>query len=144
MAAKGVIESYHKQDLGDFLTYSSRLLGSGSGLTPSGDDFLTGFFLYHIRYSQSSGTSTESLLKWNAELTELAFQKTTTISANRLQAAGRGWSEDVFLNLIDHLFDLSIPLMPDFINILMNFGHSSGVDTFMGIYYALESLIPKS
>lgn len=140
--AGGILTQYKQHEMQGFLDCSRQLLGSGSGLTPSGDDFLTGFFLYHIRYGLASGVDDEFIHLALREVTELAFQRTTTISANRLQAAEKGWSEDLFLHLIDHIFDPAIPLRSGFAELLMGFGHSSGVDTFMGIYYALLSKMP--
>ena len=37
-------------------------------------------------------------------LTAMAFESTTTISANRIEAACQGWSEELFLEVIDSLF----------------------------------------
>ena len=84
--------------------------------------------------------SSGRLAEWCDEVTHLAFQKTTTISANRLMFTKRGWSEDIFLTLIDHLFDPAVPFGDDLVQLLMEIGHSSGVDTFMGIYYAISAL----
>jgi hypothetical protein len=135
-----LLENFRSHNLEGFLKASLGLLGSGGGLTPSGDDFLAGFFLYHVRYDQAASVKRGFISEWNSEVSQLAFQKTTTISANRLAAAGRGWSEDLFLQLIDALFDSSVKLERNYFNHLLDFGHSSGVDTFMGIYFALQSL----
>ena len=139
-AANDLVACFKKQDREGFMAASGVLLGAGGGLTPSGDDFLAGFFLYHFRYDQAAGRQRVFLAEWCEALTGLAFQKTTTISANRLMFTARGWSEELFLRLIDHLFDPAIPFDEDLIHLLMEFGHSSGVDTFVGISYAVASL----
>jgi hypothetical protein len=139
-AAKEVTASFTRGNRAGFLQAAESLIGSGGGLTPSGDDFLTGFLLYHVRRVLATGIERDSLFDWIAEVSAIAFQRTTTISANRLIFTARGWSEDIFLNLIDHLFDPSVSFTDDQICLLMDIGHSSGVDTFMGMLYAIRSL----
>lgn len=138
--ANAIADHFYSKKRSSFLRTAASLLGSGSGLTPSGDDFLTGFLLYHFRREFSSGPPSAFLAELYAELCKLAFQKTTTISANRLMFTARGWSEDIFLNLIDHLFDPSVSFNDEKVRLLMEIGHSSGIDTFMGILYAIKSI----
>jgi len=139
-AAVEILCAYKAKDQLRFIAAAGVLVGTGGGLTPSGDDFLTGFLLYHFRRALSMGESGDFLGEWCDEVTRLAFQKTTTISANRLMFTKRGWSEDIFLTLIDHLFSPAVPFGDDLIQLLMEIGHSSGVDTFMGIYYAIRAV----
>lgn len=140
-SANEIITAFQARDMSRFMTASGVLIGSGGGLTPSGDDFLTGFLLYHFRHELGKGSDGGYLVEWCDAVTQLAFQKTTTISANRLMFTKRGWSEDIFLTLIDHLFDPAMPFGDDLILLLTRIGHSSGVDTYMGIDYAIRSLI---
>lgn len=139
-AANEIVTSYREKDLVRFMAAAGVLIGTGGGLTPSGDDFLTGFLLYHFRRMLSTGGNVDVLGEWCDEVTSLAFQKTTTISANRLMFTKRGWSEDIFLTLIDHLFDPAVAFGDDLVRLLLEIGHSSGVDTFLGIVYAIRSL----
>ncbi len=136
-----MVQEFKLQRKEPFMAAALKLLGAGGGLTPSGDDFLAGFFLYHLRNAQAGGKSFDFLAEWCDELVKISFEKTTTISANRLEYAARGWSEELFLLLIDHLFDTSIPFDNDKIQMLMDFGHSSGIDTLMGISFAVDSLL---
>jgi hypothetical protein len=140
-AAQEITASFTRGNRAGFMQATDSLIGAGGGLTPSGDDFLTGFLLYHFRRELATGTQVNSLREWCAEVSATAFLKTTTISANRLMFTARGWSEDIFLDLVDHLFDLSIPFTDEKVCLLMDIGHSSGVDTFMGVLYAIKSLI---
>ena len=139
-AACEIATAYRAKDLARFMAAAGVLVGTGGGLTPSGDDFLTGFLLYHFRRVLSTGLNDDFLEEWCDEVTRLAFQKTTTISANRLMFTKRGWSEDIFLTLLDHFFDPAVLFDDDLIQLLTEIGHSSGVDTFMGIDYAIRSL----
>ena len=140
-ACQQVLHAFRSQDLIGIQVASETLLGAGGGLTPSGDDFLTGFFLYHIRVCQSLEISPEFSFLALDEVIRRAREKTTTISVNRLQAVRSGWAEDIFLKLLNHLFDpQSQPLPEDLVQILFNFGHSSGIDTLVGIHFGIASL----
>lgn len=79
----------------------------------------------------------EFLSKMIKELLAMAAQKTTTISVNRLMAAGKGWAEEPFLQVIDSLFT-GQSVSENLVHILVNFGHSSGVDTTLGILSSLN------
>jgi hypothetical protein len=130
------VNGYKKGDLELCLSSADYLLGLGGGLTPSGDDWLTGFLLYQTRFLQTSNLQSDFSNQMKNALTAHAFQKTTTISANRIAAAGRGWAEESFLQVIDSLF--SGDEMPaGLAEILTHFGHSSGVDTTVGIAASL-------
>jgi hypothetical protein len=68
------------------------------------------------------------------------MERTTKISANRIKAACQGWAEEIFLEVLDHLLVSSVELLDEEVQRLVNFGHSSGVDTCMGIHSALSLL----
>lgn len=140
-SVQSLLEGFQNEDLDQFMAGVRVLLGRGGGLTPSGDDLVTGFFLYHIRYGQAASEERRIVTEWLSKVTQLAYERTTTISANRLEAARRGWSEELFLKIIDALFDPAIILDGKSFERLINFGHSSGVDTFMGIYFAVKGLL---
>lgn len=130
-------EGYRNKGLPQCLDAASRLLGLGGGLTPSGDDWLAGFILYLERFSLAGNNRPPFLQNLGSALQDLAFQKTTTISANRIMAARRGWAEEPFLNVIDILFCEERQLNPELAQVLVRFGHSSGVDTVLGVSAAI-------
>jgi hypothetical protein len=130
-------EAYLNRDLDACLESAGHLLGLGGGLTPSGDDWLAGFVLYQSRYKQVLDEPPPFLAVLAQRLLELAKVKTTTISTNRILAASRGWAEEPFLQVIDALFT-GIPVSNDLVKLLTHFGHSSGVDTTLGIAASLE------
>lgn len=120
------------------LEASGSLFGLGGGLTPSGDDWLTGFLLYQTRYHQAENKSSSFLDELSTLLQDMAFKKTTTISANRILAARRGWAEEPFLEVIDTLFEKGKVFPEGLTELLVRFGHSSGVDTTLGIASGVE------
>lgn len=123
-----------KYDLEGALQAGKSILGRGGGLTPSGDDWLSGFLLYHAR----TGNNDLFIRDLGQSLTTMAFESTTKISANRIEAACEGWSEEMFLEIIDSLLIKDAEISDEEIVRLMNFGHSSGVDTCVGIGASLK------
>jgi len=106
-------------------------------LTPSGDDLLAGFLLFHTRVGQAVSNEGTFVKTLGEALTDLAYNKTTWISANRIKAACRGWSESIFLETLDYILNDSAEIPNRVTDRLMGFGHSSGVDTLMGFWTAL-------
>jgi hypothetical protein len=132
------ITAFDKMDSDAVKEAGRSLLGLGSGLTPSGDDWLAGFILTRTRLGQAAG-ETNAFLEYCGEMIQkMAFEKTTSISANRLAAARRGWSEELFLEVLDYLTCEDAQLRKGLVEQLVEFGHSSGIDTCMGILSALD------
>lgn len=125
--------SVHNNDVAGALTHARSIIGRGGGLTPSGDDWISGFLLYFAR----TGQQNPLICELGHSLTFMAFERTTKISANRIEAACQGWSEELFLSVIDHIVTSQHVFNDDMLSHLVNFGHSSGVDTCMGISAAL-------
>lgn len=132
------IEGYREGELLKCLDAAESLIGLGGGLTPSGDDWLAGFFLYLERFTGTGNEQPGFLKIIGTALQDLTFQKTTTISANRLMAARRGWAEEPFIDVIDTLFSAERRFDPELARVLVRFGHSSGVDTLLGISAAID------
>jgi hypothetical protein len=130
-------KAYIDRNLDGCLESAGHLLGLGGGLTPSGDDWLAGFLLYQTRFQMAINKQAAFLAELTQKLLELAKVKTTTISTNRILAASWGWAEEPFLQVIDALF-LGKTVSTDLVRLLTHFGHSSGVDTTLGIAASLE------
>jgi hypothetical protein len=125
-----------KLDMEGALRAGRSILGRGGGLTPSGDDWLSGFLLYHARTNNTNSFIREL----GHSLTGIAFESTTKISANRIEAACLGWSEELFLEVVDSLLVSNAEISNLKIERLVSFGHSSGVDTCVGIGAALKTV----
>lgn len=105
------------------------LIGLGTGLTPSGDDFLCGLLAGLRLPAQTSG-----LLSCLSEKISVHLEDTNDISAAFLSCALNG-QYSMAVN--------SLCRLPDTKTILSSFleiGHSSGIDTLCGVLYALETL----
>lgn len=113
------------------------LFGLGSGLTPSGDDFIAGMLLALNRMPERQALQ-DFLEELNERLTALAFAKTTALSASIIQAACAGSADERLLTAIDGLLSGRTGLDTIFAS-LESFGNSSGMDAFCGMVFALEA-----
>jgi hypothetical protein len=138
--ASAFLRSFRLNDIDTCLEISSQVFGLGTGLTPSGDDWLTGFLLYQTCTDIARKISRPFIAGLGPEMIYGAYKKTTTVSANRLEAALKGWSEELFLSCVKYLFDTTSGDPQALAEGLFGFGHSSGVDTFIGIAYSCKAL----
>lgn len=114
------------------------LLGLGPGLTPSGDDLITGFLLTCGRYKHLFKPKFD-FLAFQKELTELAYQKTSLLSANLIEAAGLGQADERLVTAVDSI--LAGTTDPaSCANLLLSWGSSSGCDAFLGMVIAAQNL----
>ncbi len=112
------------------------LLGSGSGLTPSGDDFICGLLLALNRWKNETVNGQE-LDRLNREIIQTAYLKTTTLSANLIECATLGQGDERLIETLDWLA-CGQEEEPDHIEELLGWGSSSGVDVFVGFVIALS------
>lgn len=110
---------------------AGRLLGRGRGLTASGDDFLVGLLLFANRHPAAI-RSTLPLDAFSQAVVDAAYEKTTTLSANLIECAADGHSDERLLAAADSIATGTPPgqwcLSP-----LMGWGASSGVDALAGM-----------
>lgn len=111
------------------------LLGYGSGLTPSGDDFVIGLLLALNRW-QDVLFPTYRFQKLNSQVIDDAYQKTTTLSANLIECATLGLADERLIDALDWLMGENSPESPPVEGIL-GWGDSSGIDVFTGFVVAL-------
>jgi len=111
-------------------------LGMGTGLTPSGDDFIWGFLLALSRW-QSLLCPHFDLDKLGALLIALARRSTTLLSVSMVECASLGWADAGILSVLDALItgQMNIQQMAD---TLLDFGSTSGLDAFSGMATALQ------
>ncbi len=124
-------------DPAEFVAAASRLLGVGSGLTPSGDDFVGAalFTLAHLDGYDS---------RWRgaaAELTLIAQDRTHAISAALFADMARGES---FQPLHDLLAAGDLGAMREPAQRLAGIGHSSGWDMLTGMIAAATGTLHHS
>ncbi|NYE05654.1 hypothetical protein F4694_002407 [Bacillus niacini] len=119
------------------LPHAVSLVGLGPGLTPSGDDFLTGLFtIFNMKNSPfyPYRSFCEDVLKKARTLTN-------DISYMTLKKAANGKVRDSIIALLNSILveddqDLILSL-----NKLLNIGSSSGTDIAYGIVFGMEATI---
>lgn len=112
------------------------LLGMGSGLTPSGDDFIIGLLLSINRWG-SVLLPGDDLSILNKNLVEAAYRDTTTLSANLIECAALGLADERLIQANDYLAVGNYQL-PEISSGLLNWGNSSGVDALVGMITAFD------
>lgn len=110
------------------------VLGTGPGLTPSGDDFMIGFLLAVTRWhTLFPGWDLEP---FQQQIIRAAYQRTTTLSANLIECAAQGLADQRLINALDWLVSGAGP-GEQIIQELLAWGSSSGEDVFVGFAFAL-------
>lgn len=116
----------------------SEFLGYGSGLTPSGDDFVIGLLLALNRWKDIL-TPSNNLNTLNQQLAAKAYKKTTTLSANLIECATLGLADERLINALDYLMAGNARDSHS-IDELLSWGNSSGADAYIGFVAALSPL----
>jgi hypothetical protein len=110
----------------------AELLGAGRGLTPSGDDFICGFFLACRRWLPGLPLDT-----FAPAVIHEAYRKTTTLSANLIEAAAGGQADERILSVCDAVFS-GRPDATAAAILALSYGSSSGVDALAGMAAAFH------
>ena len=115
----------------------SQHLGAGQGLTPSGDDFVTGFLLAVNRYEESFWLEGD-LEGLNRQVVVSAYQKTTRLSANLIEMATWGESDERLVKAIDYIQGADFSLEEIAVD-LSGWGYSSGAAGLAGMAAAIRN-----
>jgi hypothetical protein len=118
-----------------FVNKLCNCLGAGAGLTPSGDDFLTGLLLALNRWKDILWDR-DDLDLINQSVVEAAYQKTTTLSANLIELASYGEGDERILKAIDWIMAGNTDTS-SIVDDLLGWGSSSGVDVLVGFTAAI-------
>lgn len=113
-----------------------KLLGLGSGLTPSGDDVVTGLLLAFNRWRPVLWPGGD-LGRLNALVVEAAYRATTTLSANLIECAAQGESDERLVTALDSIVT-GHPPVSECVPLLLGWGSSSGADALVGMTLALR------
>lgn len=127
---------YRQGALESSAEYFTKLIGLGIGLTPSGDDFLCGFIATFQYFTQTQTAFYQTL----TQKLQQHLDNTNAISRRFLDCALQQQFSAPILSLFNH----SQPHKGDFPLLAQRFeniGHSSGMDTLFGIYYACQWLL---
>jgi hypothetical protein len=117
------------------------LMGLGRGLTPSGDDLIVGLLLVLNRLPERSSFISQ-LEELNNAVAEMAYSKTTALSANLIDCAAHGSADERLIRAVDGILTGSYT-EEEIAGILDTYGSSSGIDALAGMAIAIHSLIHK-
>lgn len=123
-----------------FFQASTSLIGLGSGLTPSGDDFLSGMGLAVSRYSQLI-PDFKKYLPWFNGLIPIFYRKTTTLSAALYIASLSGTADERLIKAFDAILRKDVA-KEDVIPQISTWGSSSGFDSISGFYILMKAIQP--
>lgn len=115
------------------------LIGLGLGLTPSGDDFITGLILTLTTADRAPGSRVKGIDAFGRGMVDQAAGRTTPVSLEQLRYAAQGEAEQVIAEAAIALLWARNPLRPA-IEALLDLGSSSGGDLLTGICMAVKWL----
>jgi hypothetical protein len=115
------------------------LVGLGPGLTPSGDDFLSGAMISAHALARP-GVAGRMYAAIAPELKRL----THPISAAHLTAAADGLGGAAFHRVLGHTLAGNVGCLPDDIAALTAIGHSSGWDALAGMTFVLRAWLGRN
>jgi len=131
-----MLQALRNRDKTALLMASESLVGFGSGLTPAGDDILTGFLAVNSVFkSEWIGDTFPELLL------QAASTQTHPISFTYMQLASQGNISSLLLDVIEAACKERYPLFIDNLLCLMRWGSSSGFDTAVGTILGLSAVV---
>ncbi len=113
------------------------LLGLGAGLTPSGDDYLVGFFAVLFFSSYRS----ETIWQLAHNLAQNARDSTNIISATYIKSASEKRFKKEISDLVQSVYQPDKNLIAQSLKKLLEVGSTSGTDITQGILDAFSILI---
>lgn len=119
-------------------------LGLGQGLTPSGDDLVTGFLLTVNRWGQQlfpHRTFLPAQEFLNREIPARAGRRTSALSANLIACAARGQADERLILALDGVVTGKLQAQAC-LTVLAGWGSSSGLDTLAGMAFVLFACLP--
>lgn len=106
-------------------------IGAGPGLTPSGDDFLTGIILIN-QIRKILGSVFLEVIKEMASV-----EYTTAVSVNQYRCSLQGYFSSSMIAFADAYVDKNSEKLRECVNRLLHYGHTSGRDMVAGMYLGL-------
>lgn len=119
----------------ELTTFLEKFVGLGLGLTPSGDDFLTGLLAtwQYFRYPLAEEALANHKDEWITQLKG----KTTDVSYFMLNYCLEGQVNEALLSLLEHLDSDPSPYLQQVLAI----GSTSGTDMLTGVSFAYQQLL---
>lgn len=130
-------EELKRLDSGGVIESAQKMIGLGVGLTPSGDDFLTGLLLL-LQMAEYSDKKHRYFIKQIVEGVKKLSRQTNIFGWSYLYGACHGHGAEVVLSAISELFEKEQSKTK--LQRLTGAGATSGLDTLVGIAMGLDHL----
>lgn len=137
--AAGLIDALEvglrREDAAAIREAAAGLIGLGDGLTPSGDDLLTGlaYTLFHAAPGLARPLSDA------ISVSGAASTRTNAVSTNQLELAARGIADEALCLAVGSLFRADVHAARR-VGELLEWGASSGADMLLGVHLAVRAL----
>jgi hypothetical protein len=138
---KMLLEAVRGTDLFAIGKATRGLAGLGPGLTPSGDDLLTGFMLMISLYAKNTGRIQEKVTRINGAVLSGALGRTTTLSEEYLIQAAQGRGNESATTLCRELLTGNEGSIEQAVRNIAIIGETSGTDTALGIILGAGSFL---
>ena len=122
----------------------SALLGLGPGLTPSGDDVLTGLIAATLVLGGAVGQPVTFYQRLSAEALAIAYSRTNKLSITWIEYAGRGEVAEHLGRLFEALTQADTSLIEQAAHEVLSSGATSGADILAGIILGGRCLIAQA
>jgi hypothetical protein len=120
----------------------SELIGMPRGTSPSADDLIVGLLLFLNRFPQRQNFLPD-LQEFNQAIIEMAYAKTTAVSANRIDCAASGSADERLVRVVDSILMGSLD-EGEIIHLLETFTDTIGCDALAGFALALNAYTQRS
>ncbi|MFL0246178.1 DUF2877 domain-containing protein [Candidatus Clostridium stratigraminis] len=114
---------------------ADKVIGFGTGLTPSMDDFICGMMISFVYLGDYYKLNIAAIYTFNMELIKSGLKKTTKVSAEMLKHSSLGRSNEAVRQLLHSILHEieGEKVIKALINTI-GFGETSGTDTALGVY----------
>lgn len=139
------IKAFKNNKLDEISGLTKKIIGFGSGLTPSMDDFICGLMVANIYLTYFLDLNMDLAYKINYEIVKNIDNKTTKISEEMLKWSSKAKvSQDIRELLVSLLSTEDKKDIIKKISKVADFGNSSGTDILCGIYIGSKILLSNS
>lgn len=138
------VDSFKNSKLEAININAKKIIGFGSGLTPSIDDFLSGMMIANIYISHYLGMNIENAYRINSDIVKDIENKTTRVSEEMLKFSSLGQTNEHTRNLmIGLLSKMGEEKVHELFMSVASLGDSSGTDILSGVYIGSLILLNK-
>jgi hypothetical protein len=142
-ATQQLLDGISRQQLPLVRQGLTMLIGLGPGLTPSGDDLLTGVIAAMLLLSETVGHPVAFYQRLSAEALALAYSRTNKLSITWIEYAGRGEVAEHLGRLFEALIQSDTSLLEKAAQEVLSSGATSGGDILAGIILGGRCLIAQ-